>query len=149
MSALPHGKGGSSTKPPAQAEAARWFKQARQDLLDAEFAESGGRYNLACFLAQQAAEKALKAFLIHRGAEAVWGHSVADLCDDAAQFDPDFRRLREKAAPLDSYYLPTRYPDALPGGTPSEAFAAEDAALALARARAVLEAVQQRIDGGG
>ena len=133
-------------KPPAQAEAARWLKQARQDLSDAEYAESGRRYNLACFLAQQAAEKALKAFLLHQGAEEVWGHSVAELCDDAARFDPEFQTLREKAAPLDNYYLPTRYPDALPGGVPSEAFAAEDAALALGRARAVLDVVRRHLD---
>jgi len=54
-------------------EAARWLEQARRDLDDAEFAASGSRWNLACFLAQQAAEKALKAYLYACGAEAVWG----------------------------------------------------------------------------
>jgi HEPN domain-containing protein len=58
-------------------EAQRWLEQARRDLDDAEFAASGSRWNLACFLAQQSAEKALKAYLYWQGAEAVWGHSVA------------------------------------------------------------------------
>lgn len=33
-------------------EAARWLEQARRDLDDADFAASGSRWNLACFLAQ-------------------------------------------------------------------------------------------------
>lgn len=116
---------------------------------DAAFATSGQRYNLACFLARQAAEKALKAFLFDRGAENVWGHSVAELCNDAARLEPAFQALLDKAAPLDNYYLPTRYPDALPGGIPAKAFAAEDAALALSRARTVLEGVQRHLSRGG
>jgi HEPN domain-containing protein len=42
-------------------EARRWLLQAEQDLDDAEFNLKGRRYNVACFLAQQSAEKALKA----------------------------------------------------------------------------------------
>lgn len=47
--------------------------QAVQDLDDAEFIFSGGRYNVSCFLAQKAAEKVLKAYLLAIGAEEVWG----------------------------------------------------------------------------
>ena len=43
------------------AEGARWIRQAQQDLEDATFAREGSRFNLACFLGQQAGEKALKA----------------------------------------------------------------------------------------
>ena len=53
------------------AEAARWLRQALQDLNDADFAREGGRHNLACFLGQQAAEKAVKAYLYHRRVEDV------------------------------------------------------------------------------
>jgi len=41
----------------------RWFLQGLQDLEDARFNLSGGRYNVACFLAQQSAGKVLKSFL--------------------------------------------------------------------------------------
>jgi len=44
-------------------EAKRWFLQALRDLDDAKFNLSGGRFNVVCFLAQQAAEKALKSYL--------------------------------------------------------------------------------------
>lgn len=102
-------------------EAARWLEKARRDLDDARFAASGSRWNLACFLSQQAAEKALKAFLYARGAEAVWGHSVAELCQEAAAHDAAFGALRVEAAALDQYYIPTRYPNGLPGGIPADA----------------------------
>jgi HEPN domain-containing protein len=103
-------------------EAERWLEQARRDLGDARYAAAGSRWNLACFLAQQAAEKALKAYLFSRGAEAVWGHSVAELCQDAAAHDAEFEAIRAEAAALDQYYIPTRYPNGLPGGIPADAY---------------------------
>ena len=75
----------------------------------------GERFNLACFLSQQAAEKALKAFLIANKKEP-WGHSVAELCETASMKDSDFRNIKKHAATLDIYYIPTRYPNGLPGG---------------------------------
>lgn len=123
----------------------RWFRQAELDLEDADFSRSGKRHHLACFLAQQSAEKALKAFLYSAGAEAVWGHSVAELCKDASSFDREFAELLGEAAPLDKYYIPTRYPNGLPGGIPSQAFSPEDSALAIRMGQKVLEFVRQRL----
>ena len=122
-------------------EAERWLEQARRNLDDARYAAAGSRWNLACFLAQQAAEKALKAFLYGRGAEAVWGHSVAELCVDAARHDRAFDDLRAEAGALDQYYIPTRYPNGLPGGIPADAYTQADAERALARSAAVIDAV--------
>jgi len=122
-------------------EAERWVEQARRDLDDARYAAAGARWNLACFLAQQAAEKALKGFLYARGAEAVWGHSVAELCDEAGAHDLAFADLQAEAAALDQYYIPTRYPNGLPGGIPAEAYTEADAERALARSAAVIDLV--------
>jgi HEPN domain-containing protein len=47
------------------------------------------RNAVACFLAQQAAEKALNGLLYAAGAEVVLGHSVAALCREVAVVDPD------------------------------------------------------------
>ena len=104
------------------AEGARWFRQAQQDLVDAEFNLQGARFNLACFLGQQAAEKALRGYLYHRGAEDVWGHSLIDLCEDAKIFDMFFDTVKSEARQLDKYYEITRYPGFLPSGISSEAF---------------------------
>lgn len=126
-------------------ESQRWFRQALQDIDDAIFAKNGQRYNLACFLAQQAAEKALKAFLYAQGAERVWGHSVIELCDDACRFNADFNNIKPAAAALDKYYIPTRYPDGLPGGIPSEAYQEEDATIAIDKTSRIIAFIEKKI----
>lgn len=56
--------------------AADWFNQALRDLEQAEQSRKSAHHEWACFAAQQAAEKAVKALHLHRGQEA-WGHVVA------------------------------------------------------------------------
>jgi HEPN domain-containing protein len=131
--------------PDHEAEGARWLRQAVQDLADAEFTRAGDRFNLACFLGQQAAEKALKAFLYHRGAEDVWGHSLSDLCEDAKIFEMYFDTIKSEARQLDKYYGITRYPEFLPGGIPSEAFDRVDADRAIELSQTVVEFVRERL----
>ncbi len=130
-------------KPDYRQEARRWFRQAESDLDDARFVLQGGRYSLTCFLCQQAAEKALKGLLYRSGAEDVWGHSVADLCHDAAKSFHDIESLVGDCASLDKYYIPTRYPDSLPGGIPAEAFDKFDAERAMELAQKVLDEVRR------
>ena len=55
-----------------------WLRQAEADLRLARHARDGAAHDWACFAAQQAAEKALKAVLMSRGADA-WGHTVTAL----------------------------------------------------------------------
>ncbi len=126
-------------------EAARWLKQASYDLADAEFVAGTGRHALACFLCHQAAEKALTAYLLARGAERVWGHALADLCEDARVFDPSFDLVKSLAGLLDKHYLGARYPSALPGGVPAEVFDRGDSERALEIARDVQEFVRTRV----
>jgi HEPN domain-containing protein len=123
-------------------EAERWLAQAERDLDDARFAASGSRWNLACFLSQQAAEKALKAYLYASGAESVRGHSVAELCRDAAGRDAAFGELGADASALDQYYIPTRYPNGLPGGIPADAYTHIDGERALSLSTAVIDLVR-------
>jgi len=49
-------------------EASRWYKQAGFDLKAVAWNIEGGFYDTACFLAQQAGEKALKSLLYASGA---------------------------------------------------------------------------------
>ena len=127
------------------AEGARWLRQAEQDIKDAKFNRAGERYNLACFLCQQAAEKAVKAYLYHRGAEDVWGHSLTDLCEDAKLFEMFFDTVKSEARQLDKYYEITRYPGYLPGGISSEAFDDIDAERALFLGNTVVDFVKERL----
>lgn len=127
----------------------RWLSQAAYDLADARFAAGGGRHALACFLCHQAAEKAVTGYLYSRGAERVWGHALADLCEDAMALEPSFDLIKTVAALLDKYYLSARYPSALPGGVPSEAFDDNDSARAIEVAGDVIEFVRGRMGGPG
>ena len=126
-------------------EGRRWLLQAERDLDDAEFCLSGKRYNLACFLAQQASEKALKAFLYAKGEEIVFGHSVAELLKRAMEYDEGFKDCKS-ASVLDKYYIPTRYPNGLPGGVPYEAFDEADAKRAIELAKSVIEIVKKKLE---
>ena len=131
--------------PDHKSEGARWLRQAEQDLRDAAYNQEGERFNLACFLCQQAAEKAVKAYLYHRGAEDVWGHSLIDLCEDAKIFELFFDTIKSDARQLDKYYSITRYPEFLPSGIPSEAFDRVDADRAIELSQAVVEFVRERL----
>ena len=55
-----------------------WLNQALRDLDQAEDSRRAGRHEWACFAAQQAAEKAVKALHLHLGQEA-WGHVISKL----------------------------------------------------------------------
>lgn len=125
--------------------AANWLGQADHDLADAALVAGLGRHALACFLCHQSAEKAVTAYLLVRGAEQVWGHALADLCEDATAFDPSFDLLKSVAGLLDKHFLGARYPSTLPGGVPAEAFDRHDSERALEIARDVREFVRARV----
>jgi HEPN domain-containing protein len=125
-------------------DALRWVIQSEKDLDAAKYNYDGKLYNISCFLAQQSAEKILKAFLIKHGDNTIWGHSVADLVDDCSHIDPDFEDLFRIAGSLDKYYIPTRYPDGLPGGIPSNAYIEEDADMAIKMAEEIISFVKSK-----
>ncbi|MEM2142859.1 MAG: HEPN domain-containing protein [Candidatus Thorarchaeota archaeon] len=99
-------------------EAIRWLTQAEDELRDARLLAQQGRYYLALYLSQQSAEKALKAFLYSRGLGPLLTHSVTSLLQTASEVDNAFTELASVGR-LDDYYIPTRYPNGLPGGIPS------------------------------
>jgi HEPN domain-containing protein len=120
-------------------EAERWVRQADVDLGAARrLADDFSA--LACFHAQQAGEKALKAILYASGERVVLGHSLTELGAAVERRTSDYGPLRGEVAKLDRYYVPTRYPNGLPaGGDPSEAFDAEDARSAIRTAERALD----------
>lgn len=126
-------------------ERERWFEQARRDLEAAEGNLSQGYWWVACFLSQQAAEKAVKAYLYGQGERLVLGHSVAQLVRDAATHDALFAGLGDTASKLDRFYIPTRYPNGLPGGIPADSYSEQDARQAIDLARQVLQSVEERL----
>ena len=123
-------------------EAGRWLGQARADLRAAESSIAAGIFEWACFQAQQAAEKALKAFWLYYSADP-WGHSMLKLIEEFP--DDELRSaispLVPQAKALDKLYIPTRYPNGLPDSIPSEVYTEPEARSAVESARQVIEAV--------
>ena len=95
--------------------AADWFAQAERDMEQARASQRDGRHEWACFAAQQAAEKAVKALHLSCGQEA-WGHVIARLLEELPQRSPP--DLSEKATVLDNFYVSTRYANGHPEGPP-------------------------------
>jgi len=115
-----------------------WFNQAVRDLEQAQDSQGAGRHEWACFAAQQAAEKAVKALHLHQGQEA-WGHVVARLLQelpDSVILPPDFI---EKARVLDNFYIPARYPNSHPQGAPFEHYGPLQSETALTYAREIID----------
>lgn len=127
-------------------EAARWLAQAEYDLRAAQTNFDSKLYSYACFIAQQTAEKALKAFLYGQGERQVVGHSVGQLCRQSAKLNKEFAKIIARARKLDRYYIPTRYPNGLPGGVPAEEYDHDDARLGLTLAREVLDTVKKHLN---
>uniref|UniRef100_A0A832EJR3 HEPN domain-containing protein n=1 Tax=Desulfacinum infernum TaxID=35837 RepID=A0A832EJR3_9BACT len=121
-------------------EALRWFLQAKDDWLFVQWIHREGVFfDKGCFMAQQAGEKALKACLYGLGERYVLGHSLFELMEKLKEFDPSFGEIADAGRRLDRFYIPTRYPNGLPGGSPFQVFTAEDLRQALLDAGTILD----------
>jgi HEPN domain-containing protein len=129
-------------------ESLRWLTQAQDELADADELRRRGRFYLALFHFQQAAEKALKAYLyltVKSKEEVFTTHSLENILQKAWAADRDFKEVK-KAKKLDEYAIRSRYPDSLPGRIPSRYFDdPREAEEAMHLARGVVELVERKI----
>jgi HEPN domain-containing protein len=90
-----------------------WLEKARRDLAVAEreVASESPFTDIACFHAQQCAEKSLKACLIWRSIPFPKTHALEDLVLLAAQDDNSFASMTEAAVQLTPYAVEARYPE--------------------------------------
>ena len=114
-----------------------WMDQAESDLKHARSDLEQGFYEWACFSSQQAAEKAVKAVFQKMGAEA-WGHSVSDLLKELSKEQRVSEELVNRALELDKAYIPTRYPNAHPSGSPRGRYTAEEARRLISSAEKII-----------
>jgi len=121
-----------------------WLKQAQRDLEQAKDSHKTGRYEWACFAAQQAAEKAVKALHLSLGQEA-WGHVVAKLLRELPEDTFVPQDLIEKAKVLDNFYIPARYPNGHPEGAPYEHYGHIQGEEAIKYASEILEFVNSKM----
>jgi HEPN domain-containing protein len=124
------------------AEFRRWQDAAARALAAAGVQRDAGYHEWACFLCEQGAQLAVKG-LLHGLGLGAWGHDlgalVARVPSELEGWPQGHARAAERLA---RFYIPTRYPDAVPGAIPGLRFDAEDSASALADAGAILDAVE-------
>ena len=89
-----------------------WFEKAEQNLEMARRAMLPGNPipEMACYHAQQCAEKHLKGFLVSRSHSFNFVHDLFYLTQECAQRQPAFRELELAAETLGRYGAAVRYP---------------------------------------
>lgn len=126
-------------------EGERWLEQAREDLRWTKDLAQRGGYHIACFLAQQVGEKALKGLLYAAGEEIVLGHSVERLCHEAGRRHPELVEQVRRWAVLDGFYVTARYPNSVPDTIPARVFTQRIAGEAVELADEIVRFVGARL----
>lgn len=124
-------------------ESERWLSFAREDLQMAKLALRETIYNQTCFHSQQCVEKAIKGLLLFQSKIPPRTHLLGDLL---TLLDPNPFTTSIDIQLLDRFYIPTRYPDALPGSLPDGLPNQEDATEALTVAQQTLDVVTQLVE---
>ena len=111
-----------------------WLRRARSNLARSSQGHVAPDVLLedACFDAQQAVEKALKALLVLRGVEVPRTHAISELITMLAELKFDMPAEVHEASALTDYAVAARYPG------PSEPVLIEDYEKAVAIAAAVV-----------
>jgi HEPN domain-containing protein len=132
---------------------ADWLHQAQADLAQARLSAEAGHHEWACFAAHQAVEKALKALHLHHGQQS-WGHGLGRSWRDLPPHVSEalaarVADLEDRLRVLDALYIPTRYPDSLPEGAPTDHFGRLQSSDALHHARSLVDAIRLAMADAG
>lgn len=122
-----------------------WLRQSERDLESAKSQWESGFFEWACFIAQQSAEKAVKAVYFYFGGEA-WGHSVTQLLKGLEEKIDIPDELHKHAKFLDKFYIPARYPNGWSEGIPSDYITDEDVKNAINSAEKILRFCKNILD---
>ena len=115
-----------------------WWVQAQADLRHARHSLEDGDYDWACFASHQGAEKAVKALFQKRHLEAR-GHSVSLLLGRLPESIGVPEDIIDGAKSLDKLYIPTRYPNGLEQGAPTEYYTRREAQEAINYGQRILD----------
>jgi HEPN domain-containing protein len=129
--------------------ARRWLAFAEEDLRVAELVFGESLYNQVCFHSHQTAEKTLKALVAYKSDDPPRTHRLTELLSLLERSEPVLKSFADELNALDAYYIPTRYPDALPGSLTESLPGKDEAEEALATARNVFETIRNIIGNVG
>jgi HEPN domain-containing protein len=93
-----------------------WFHYSQNDLISARHLYDDlypKQTEVACYLSQQGAEKALKGYLFFKDVEPPRVHNLVELCQLCMQHDSVFVTLLDMCAELTPYGVAVRYPNEL------------------------------------
>lgn len=123
----------------------KWIYFAEQDL---NFAKSGLKdrfYSHVCFLSQQAVEKTCKAFLIYNNLNYPKTHKIVEIINSNKKLLNLLKEYIDEIKLLDAFYIPTRYPDGIPGSL-SEGFPdKKDAESSLSIAEKIFDIIKKEV----
>ncbi len=122
-----------------------WLAQAEYDLETAKQLIAAKSYAWSCFIAQQSAEKSLRAVLEHLG-RFRWSHDLIDLLGSLEQEISIPSNFEKACHRLNPYYVSTRYPDAFTSGAPSAKFSKTQSLLACSDAKVVMDFAREVIN---
>jgi HEPN domain-containing protein len=126
----------------------RWLQQGQRDLSAAEVLRQNDVYEWATFLAHQAAERVLKAYLYYHDETSLIGHSIRSLVLKCSARDDAFEAVHG-AGKLDDFYTAPRFPDSFSEEVPAYAVTPEQAEVAVKLARNAVELVNKLAPGEG
>ncbi len=121
-----------------------WINQAQADCDAANNSLNAGDYAWACFLAQQAAEKALKS-IGEKLNLVIWGHDLVDILKQLKTVITIPTSIELHCKTLNLYYTSTRYPDVFSSGFPAEKFSDAQAREAIKLACEVITFARSKI----
>jgi HEPN domain-containing protein len=93
-----------------------WFQYSQNDLVSAHHLYNDlhpKQSEIACYLSQQCAEKALKGYLLFKGIEPPRTHNLVELCQMCMKYDNTFSEILDACADLTPYGVAVRYPNEL------------------------------------
>lgn len=124
---------------------AEWLFLAETDLKAALGSLDHSVPNMVCFHAQQVAEKCLKAVLESAKAEIPRTHELPFLYELVIKINPGLEEIKEELMFLNRFYVPTRYPEALPGSLEENLPTIEMAKQAVRYAEQIFSLIKEKI----
>jgi HEPN domain-containing protein len=121
-----------------------WLRQAEKDLQHAKRSVVDRDFEWACFAAQQAAEKAVKALYQSVHIDSI-GHSVSRMIQSLPSELKPAEELVERAKELDKHYIPSRYPNSHPEGAPLDYYTEPEARRAVEGAEEIIGFCKRKI----
>jgi HEPN domain-containing protein len=129
----------------SNSEAQIWFRQAQSNYRFLSVAKKSESYDLVCFLSQQVAEEALRAYLVCHGKDETSTHAVMELCEIASQYDEGFLQLKNEIEALNYFNIVVKHSNPVESAIPGTFFSQADAEKAIVTAKEVLDFVRDRL----